>query len=96
MSLVVADTSPIFYLLSIGHIDLLPQLFGTLLVPDAVYRELCHPTAPAILREWIGVIPDWLRVTAVRQIEDDPDLRKLGAGERAAISLALSVQADLA
>jgi predicted nucleic acid-binding protein len=28
MRLIVADTSPIFYLLSIGHIDLLPQLFG--------------------------------------------------------------------
>jgi predicted nucleic acid-binding protein len=40
MRLVVADTSPIFYLLSIGHIDLLPQLFGTVLVPDAVYKEL--------------------------------------------------------
>lgn len=34
MRLVVADTSPIFYLLSIDRIDILPQLFGKVLVPD--------------------------------------------------------------
>ena len=46
MRLVVADTSPIFYLLSIGHIDLLERLFGKVFVPDAVYQELCHPNGP--------------------------------------------------
>jgi predicted nucleic acid-binding protein len=39
MRLIVADTSPIFYLRSIGHIDLLPQLFGKVLVPDAVHKR---------------------------------------------------------
>jgi predicted nucleic acid-binding protein len=43
MRLVVADTSPIFYRLSIGQIELLPRLFGKVFVPDAVYKELCHP-----------------------------------------------------
>ena len=38
MRLVVADTSPLFYLLSIDHIDLLPRLFGKVFVPDAVTR----------------------------------------------------------
>jgi len=42
MRLVVADTSPIFYRLSIGQIELLPRLFGKVFVPDAVYKELCH------------------------------------------------------
>jgi predicted nucleic acid-binding protein len=42
MLLVVADTSPIFYLLSIDHIDLLQRLFGKVIVPDAVHTELCH------------------------------------------------------
>ena len=44
MRLVVADTSPIFYLLSIGHIEPLPWLFVKVFVPDAVYKELCHPS----------------------------------------------------
>jgi predicted nucleic acid-binding protein len=46
MRVVVADTSPIFYLLIIGHIDLLPRLFGKVVIPDAVQKELRHTTAP--------------------------------------------------
>jgi predicted nucleic acid-binding protein len=94
MRLVVADTSPIFYLLSIGHIDLLPRLFGKVLVPDAVHKELCHPAAPPVVRDWVARLPGWAEVTQVEAI-DDPALQPLGAGERAAISLALSLRADL-
>jgi predicted nucleic acid-binding protein len=54
MLLVVADTSPIFYLLSIDHIDLLQRLFGKVIVPDAVHTELCHPAAPEVVRELGG------------------------------------------
>ena len=64
MPLVVADTSPIFYLLSIGQIDLLPLIFARILVPDAVYRELSHPAAPEILRRWTAELPDWRASTA--------------------------------
>ncbi len=94
MRLVVADTSPIFYLLSIGQIGLLPRLFGKVFVPDAVYGELCHPTAPAALREWIAECPAWLDVIPVDPI-DDGSLKSLGAGERAAITLASFLHADL-
>jgi predicted nucleic acid-binding protein len=94
MRLVVADTSPLFYLRSIDQINLLPQLFGTVFVPDAVYAELTHPTAPPALRAWAGQHPAWLQVTAVRPI-DDESFRALCAGERAAITLALSMYADL-
>jgi predicted nucleic acid-binding protein len=57
MRLVVADTSPIFYLLSIGHIDILPRLFGKVSVPDAVHQELCHPAAPPVVRDWVAGHP---------------------------------------
>jgi predicted nucleic acid-binding protein len=49
MRLVVADTSPLFCLLSIDHIDLVPRLFEKVIVPDAVHQELCHPLAPLSL-----------------------------------------------
>jgi predicted nucleic acid-binding protein len=94
MRLVVADTSPIFYLLSIGHINLLPQLFGKVFLPDAVHTELCHPSAPAVVRDWVAGLPSWVEVTSVEAI-DDATLQLLGAGERAAITLALSLHADL-
>jgi predicted nucleic acid-binding protein len=94
MPLVVADTSPVFYLLSIGQIDLLPLIFGRILVPDEAYRELSHPTAPEILRRWTVECPDWLEVNPVGPTDDDA-LLTLGAGERAAIALALATHADL-
>jgi predicted nucleic acid-binding protein len=90
----VADTSPLFYLLSIGQIDLLPQLFGRVLVPDAVHKELRHPAAPVMIRDWATDLPAWVEVTP-EAVLDDPALAPLGAGERAAIALALSVHADL-
>jgi predicted nucleic acid-binding protein len=94
MPLVVADTSPIFYLLSIGHIELLPRLFKKVFIPAAVDKELRHPTAPMSLREWIAERPSWLEVMPIDLI-DDETLRSLGAGERATIALALSMCADL-
>jgi predicted nucleic acid-binding protein len=50
MLLVVADTSPIRYLVEIGHIGLLPQLFERIFIPSLVYDELRHPSAPAAVR----------------------------------------------
>jgi hypothetical protein len=94
MRVVVADTSPIFYLLSIDHIGLLPRLFEKIWVPDAVYQELCHPAAPPVVRDWVARHPAWAEVTKVEAI-DDPTLRTLGAGERGAITLALALRADL-
>jgi predicted nucleic acid-binding protein len=92
MRLVVADTSPIFYLLCIGHIDILPRLFGKVLMPYAVLNELCHPAVPIVVRDWFAGLPAWVDVTRVAAV-DDPALQALGAGERDA--LALSVHADL-
>lgn len=94
MRLVVADTSPIFYLLSIGQIELLPRLFGTVFIPDAVHKEFWHPTAPVLLREWVAASPPWLKIMPVDPV-DDAALRPLGPGEQAAIALALSMRADL-
>ena len=51
--IVVADTSPLNYLILIDEIDLLPVLFGKVLLPHAVFQELKHPkTAPKIHHGW--------------------------------------------
>ena len=94
MRRVVADTSPLFYLLSIDLIDLLPQLFGRLSIPDAVHNELNHPRAPLPVRDWAAVPPSWLGVVPVDTL-DDLELVPLGDGERAAITLAQFLKADL-
>jgi len=79
MRLVVADTSPLFYLLSIDQIGVLPQLFGTVLIPDAVDRELRHPSAPALVRDWAAHLPSWIQVAPI-DLLDDTMLQPLGAG----------------
>jgi len=63
-------------------------------VPDAVHKELCHPAAPPVVRGWVAGLPAWAEVSQVEAI-DDATLEPLGAGERAAITLALSMHADL-
>jgi len=62
MRLVVADTGPINYLVLIGAIGVLPELFEKIFVPAAVHDELIHADAPARVREWIVQRPDWLEV----------------------------------
>ncbi len=45
--IVVADTSPICYLLLIDEIDLLRQLYGRALIPQVVQQELADERSPA-------------------------------------------------
>ena len=94
MELIVADTSPVFYLHFIQHIELLPKLFGTVLLPEAVHAELIHPGAPEPVRQWATNLPPWVSVRQVAELNDG-ELLSLGAGERAAITLALSIHADM-
>ena len=41
--IIVADTSPLNYLVLIGEIELLPSLFGQVIIPHAVLAELANP-----------------------------------------------------
>lgn len=38
--IIISDTTPIISLIKINRIDLLEKLFGEVLIPDAVFREL--------------------------------------------------------
>ena len=64
MSLVVSDTTPLNYLILIGHVDVLPRLFGKLLVPPTVIHEMRHPKAPAAVARWAARLPAWIEVKA--------------------------------
>jgi len=91
--IVVSDTSPLNALVRIGHIDVLPQLFGRVLIPPAVAAELSHPRTPEIVRVWLAARPAWLEIKAPQRI--DPTLGFDDPGETEAISLALEIRADL-
>ena len=57
---VIADTSPLNYLILIGHVDVLKELYGEVVIPRAVLVELRHPTAPAAGRSALDRIPSAL------------------------------------
>jgi predicted nucleic acid-binding protein len=95
MRLVVADTSPLNYLVLIGQVAILPALFEKVFVPQIVQSELRHDEAPESVRRWIGEPPSWLEVVPQEHESDEPDLLHLDDGERAAILLAIRMGADL-
>jgi predicted nucleic acid-binding protein len=80
----VADTSPIHYVVLIGAIEALFGLYGRIVIPSAVYAEILDPGAPGELRDWVRDNPERLEVRHVH-VPEDPLLRNLDAGEAEAI-----------
>lgn len=91
--IVVADTSPLNYLVLTGYADLLQQLFGTILVPRGVVDELSDSKAPDMVRKWIAQPREWIEIRLVSEV--DPEIRFLGRGEQQGITLAQGIHADL-
>ena len=92
--IVVADSSPLIALARIERLDLLRDLFGSVLLPTAVWREVVQegvdrPGAAALMAT------HWIEERAILDVGLAAHLRKkLGAGESEAIVLAKEVVAD--
>ena len=66
MTVVVADTSPLNYLVLIEAIDLLPRLYGTIIIPAEVLDELIDNCGRRLLPGSLIFrlrFPGWLRPT---------------------------------
>lgn len=94
MRVVVADAGPLHYLVLIEAVEVLPVLFGRVLVPGIVCAELDRPRTPAAVRAWLARHPAWLDPRPTPSVATLP-LPELGDGERAAIALAQAVGAAL-
>jgi predicted nucleic acid-binding protein len=90
--IVVADASPLNYLILIDAIEILPRLYRRVLVPRTVIQELQDSGAPPRVRAWSSRPPAWCEIQ--RDSASDPKLSFLDPGERAAIVLAVRVRAD--
>jgi predicted nucleic acid-binding protein len=89
----VSNTSPLNYLILIGCDRVLPDLFGTVVVPEAVARELSSAQAPAVVRQWMSSLPAWVSVRVVTTVA--AELRALDDGEAEAIALAVETGAEI-
>jgi predicted nucleic acid-binding protein len=88
--IVVSDTSPINYLLAIGQIEILPKLFGTIIIPATVMAELKADDAPKVNLRWLVKLPAGFEVRWASHLDQALDL---DAGEREAICLAEELHA---
>lgn len=93
--IVVSDTSPIINLAMIGHLDILNQVFGQIIIPESVFYEITiqgsnMPGAQEVRDA------DWIEV---RKCTDENFLKVLlsqvDIGEAQAIALAFEIKADV-
>lgn len=93
--LVVADTSVLVNLATVGHSDILQQLFGTVMAPTAVHDEFLRLVMEEP-RFKTATWPAWVEVRHPSAIPADllswP--HRLHTGETEAIALAIEVHAD--
>lgn len=94
MPRVIADTSPIRYLIQIGEVPVLEVLFGSVGVPNVVAGELRHPSAPAAVRAWMKQPPGWVVLLPEAEFED-AKTNALDPGEASAIMQGLVLNAEL-
>ena len=90
--LVVADTSPFIALLKIAHVDILPKLYGSVVIPPQVAIELASLKRPPEVHAFIANPPEWLSTRSPSKLEI---IKGLDEGECAAINLARELKADL-
>jgi len=92
--IIVSDTSPINNLTEINQLHLLHQLYGTVLIPEAVFQELTDPSFPVAGATEVQTF-DWIQTltvsdrTLVEAMSNELDI-----GEAEAIALAVEIQAD--
>lgn len=88
--IVVSDTSPITNLISVGQVDLLREIFAKVIIPPAVYEEICQ--VPDNRNVLLGL--DWIETVALRNTKQRDDLLAvLDPGEAEAIALAIEIEA---
>jgi predicted nucleic acid-binding protein len=96
MRVIVSDSSPIRYIVLIGEARIIGMLYGRILIPEAVYSELQQQQTPESVRAWLRNSVECVEVVPAKQLQTEALVSSaLHSGERAAIGLALYLNADL-
>jgi hypothetical protein len=90
---VITDTSPIQYLYQTNLLDLLPALYGQIIMPQAVADELAQGQSQNISLPDLALL-SWLTICSV-QSALVPLVPDLGAGERKVLTLGLETPESL-
>jgi uncharacterized protein len=92
--IVVSNTSPIFYLSTIGQLDLLRQLYAEIVIPTTVYDEITHVGNTDVSAKVVPTL-SWIKTQSATDQDLVNRLRvELDPGEAEAIALAIELNAD--
>ena len=86
--LVVANTSPLYYLHQIGQLEVLRALYGRVAVPPAVREELADGGRAGLSTPDVSRV-GWIDILPVRSREFIPVIVDLGPGEAEVVALGL-------
>jgi uncharacterized protein len=90
---IVSNTSPISNLAKVGQLSLIQQIYGRILIPNAVYEELVDERAGETVVAAVQSAT-WLEIKSVQNQELVNQLReRVNVGEAEAITLAFEIEA---
>jgi uncharacterized protein len=92
---VICNTSPIQYLHQVNLLDLLPELYGAIVIPEGVAAELDAGLRAGISLPDAKLLP-WLSVKYIHERNLLPMISGLGIGEKEVLALAVVTTQSLA
>ena len=94
MRKVIVNSTPLIVLSGVGRLDLLKKLYGEVIIPKAVYREVTAKK-DSVCMQVIGE-SDWIHIEKIRDRSEKKMYKaKLHDGEVEVMILAQEKQADL-
>lgn len=95
MRKVIVNTTPLIALSHVGQLNLLKELYGEIIIPQAVYEEVSVKVDSACKKE-VDSSLDWIRVEKIsNQMAKDMYKTQLHEGEVEVMILAKEVAADV-
>jgi uncharacterized protein len=90
---VVSNTTPIISLLKLSMLDILKDLYGKIVIPKAVYKEIEYGKDKVYYQNLLNI--DWIEIQEIHDIRSLKYFLDLDSGEAEAIVLATETNADL-
>ncbi len=95
MCKVIVNTTPLIALSHVGQLNLLKELYGEIIIPQAVYEEV-SVKVDSVCKKEVDSSLDWIRVEKIsNQMAKDMYKTQLHEGEVEVMILAKEVAADV-
>jgi len=95
MRKVIVNTTPLIALSHVGQLAVLKKLYGEIIIPEAVYKELSAKTE-SVCKRMVDMSLDWIRVEKIQnQMAKSMYKTQLHEGEVEVMILSIEIGADV-